>query len=416
MLSLTRSTPWLLAFLLSAFAAGAASAQDDDDPLAPDDLGSGIAPESIGESLAGKLDFARPDPGRRGPYSLRPESIELTREAPTEFRRVPAWVSNPLFGTLRLGRSGRVYFALDRSDESSEFYDRLYIDANTNRDLTDDAVIVGASVHSEERGRRYTEFSAIEFDLYYGQNTNEPFGFTMYIWYPRAGDPARILLTSASWRQGVIEVEGQRVLVGVFDENSDGMYQEKTCRWSLVPEAAAEELFRPDRTVPAVVPIRVNGKPYRIASIMPEGRRFELVTETESATRRAELSYDPLQSEPIRPQAEDDIPWVGDLDLAMSVARGDGKNVLVLFTVDWARAAQNLAERTLRDKEVVEVMSRDFLCVRLNPDLDVDVAAQYGVVAAPTTLVIDPSDGSVVQRFTGYRAARTYAAALREVR
>lgn len=411
----TRPRAVLALTTLLAICAPAFGQDDPDNNLMTNDLGSGIAPQSLGESIAGTLAFKVAEPGSRGPVSRRPSIIELSTTAPVEFKALPTFVGTPLFATLRLGRSGRVYLALDRASEDSNYFDRMYIDSNTNRDLTDDGLVVGVSADVSNRGRRYTEFTNVQFDLYYGQDTNEPFALTLYIWYPVEGDPTQLFVVSSSWREGVIDLKGERAIVGVFDENNDGLFQQKSCRWSLVREDERDRLFSPEVTVPLGVPIRVSGKPYRIADIMPEGRRFELITETESKTRQAELSWDPLQSEPIRPLATEEIQWISDFDLARSRAATESKPVMVLFSVDWSESSKNLDERTLVDAGVVEVLERDFVCVRMNPDLHPELARRYEIEAAPTTLVLD-EEGQVRVRITGYRAPRTYAALLTDAR
>ena len=405
-----RSRPFAPSRLLSPLVVvaltGVASAQ-----LANDD----IQPESIGASFSAKLEYQTPPPAERGPVSLRPSQMELVTEPPTEFAGLPQLSGDHRFGYVRLGRTGRVYAILDKSDPSSRWYDLLYLDVNTNRDFRDDKPFAGRSLRSDVRDMDYTEFSNVTMSLYYGKNTNESFTFTFYIWYPRDGVPTEVLYTASSWREGTVEIDGQTMRVGVFDNDNDGMFTIKHILWSLVPEEDKDQLFTAERTLPAAIPVRVAGVPYRITQIMPEGRHVELSAESESRAREAELSYLPIHSEPIRPKAEDGINWASDIDQALRVARGERKKVLVLLAVDWSRECHNMLERTFSDKEVVQLLRDHYVCVQVNPDREPDHAERFEIAAAPTTLILNRS-GDAVERVVGYRQARTMASFLRRQR
>lgn len=374
-----------------------------------------IQPESIGASYSAMLRFAETPAGQRGPVATTPSRVELTVEPPTENLLLPQVSQDRLFGTLRLGRTGKVYLLLDRSDAGQPWFDRLIIDANTNRDFRDDAVLTGRSLHSDLRKMGYTEFTAVTLNLYYGHETNENFAFTFYSWYPRSGSLKEMFYTSASWREGDIEIDGQAMRIGVFDNDSDGMFTIKHAIWSLVPADKPGLLFAADTTRPAAIPIRVNGVPYRVAKVMPEGRHVELTAETESRTREAELSYDPISSEPLRPLADQRIQWGSDLDLAVSAARTEGKKVFLLLAVDWSKECSNLMDRTFADQEVVTLLSDHFICVKVNPDHQPEFLTRYDLRATPTCLVLN-RDGQAVERVVGYRQSRTMATLLRRYR
>jgi hypothetical protein len=68
-------------------------------------------------------------------------SAQALSRKPVEIRKEPAAASTrPLYGEF-ISTSRRMHFRIDESAGTGKGYDRLVLDLNTNRDLTDDAVI-----------------------------------------------------------------------------------------------------------------------------------------------------------------------------------------------------------------------------------------------------------------------------------
>lgn len=69
------------------------------------------------------------------------ERLPLALQAPGSGWKLPAFTSaRPLFAVVRLGDS-RFLVVLDQAETNSEYYSRMFFDANTNQDLTDDPVL-----------------------------------------------------------------------------------------------------------------------------------------------------------------------------------------------------------------------------------------------------------------------------------
>ncbi len=369
----------------------------------------------VGERVTVKMTYEG-DPARRVVSNV-PTVVAIAAESPLRLTNEPEYrTTQPRYGFLRLAREKKIAFALDRSEPGTQVYDLLYLDRNVNRDLTDDGdPIKAATVLAESRDLTYSEFPPIELDLYYGKDMRERFSVLLYAWYPRNGLLTRLLMSSLSWREGEVHVHGAKMRLAVFDGNNDGVYDVESSRWSMQPiDLPRDGLFDPENRIAANVPIRIDGVPFKVATITPDGRLLDLESETSDNASKAELKFNPLLLEPPRPQSDAEVLWTSSLDLAIEVARADKKHVFVYFGADWARSSRLFDERTLHDAEVRSLLG-EFICYRTNPDLEPSAAKRYGVSAIPTVLLLD-GDGDVVERVVGYRQARSFANLLRTYR
>lgn len=405
------------ALALAACAAWAlapcARAQQSDPDSDRDPFGAVSVAERARANLALKL----PKAGERGFVSARPLSIALSPTPTLTLKGLPALRSSqPLHGYLRLGRGGKMAFVLDQSAPATRGYDLLYLDRNQDFDLSNDgAAASGKTQHVEERKLDYGEFTAVEIDVYFSESVREKAAFTFYLWYPKSGLPDRMFCVSASWREGEVQLGDARARIVLYDEDADAAFDLENTTWGLVELPPAGAPPQEMKLVPAKVPLRVRGVPYQPAQVMPEGRRVELQTATEANTREAELSNDPDLVEPPRARAEKPLAWQTDLDAALAQAKAHEQPVFLLFSVDWVPAAKRLESRTLMDQEVQTTLGGKFVCVKVNPDVDLLAAGRYDVKGCPTAIVIN-REGKVVDRFLGYRSARTLAELLRKYR
>ncbi len=394
---------FLLVLLAAAFAP---VARGQIAPSSEDLLGAG----SLGARVSGTLSYRDAGAGARGPVSVTPVVVPLTRSPLAEYAALPPLKSQePLFTLLRFARQGKTHFLLDQSRPDLGLYDLLYIDRNRNLDFTDDGpALAGKNAHVETRDLDYTEFTNVALDLYFGKDVSERHQFTLYAWYPRGAPLEHLLMISSSWREGEIEIEGVAMRLALFDDDCDGIYAVEGCSWAMVKaDEDPAALLSPEARVPASVPLRVNGVPYRVASVMQEGRLFELESETEAKTRAAERDLDPTRNEPLRPKSATQVAWSTDLEAALEQARAGGRPVFLLFTVDWSRGARLFESRSLGDREVVELLAH-YTCVKVNPDLAPALSSRFAVQAYPTSFILD-AQGRVLETLVGYREARTLA-------
>jgi hypothetical protein len=375
-----------------------------------------VAAVGIGKRKLIELQSRKAERGAPAPVSTRPLQLQLSAEPLANFSALPAFrCPRPLYFQVYVARSGRVNFALDKSDPAARYYDLLYVDRNCDRDLANDGEPMRAfTVHSEERGLDYADFVAAQVDAYYTEQVTLPVFFTLYAWYPPEGELDRIYCTAASWWQGQAKLEGRSVEIAIFDDDNDFLYEAETCTWSIVDIEEGGDLLGADSLRPASVPFRVGGIPYKIGEIAAEGNRMELLSETEHNAFNAEMEFDPTLTEPPRPVATKEVSWATDLDVALALAARDERRVFLVMSVPWSRYARRFDERTLLDAEVVSLLD-SFVCVRANLDLDRELAARYAVDGCPTVLILDGA-GNVVERIVGYREARILCETLRRHR
>jgi len=87
------------------------------------------------------------------------------------------------------------------------------------------------------------------------------------------------------------------------------------------------------------------------------------------------------------------------LTTAREMAREEGKHIFLEFYADWCVPCKWMEETALADKEVKEILSQNYIALRVDID-DFDgfaVKEHYGIKVLPTMLIVD-EHGKVVRR------------------
>jgi len=152
--------------------------------------------------------------------------------------KLPSFVSaHPIYSLVELGDEERLLI-LDRQKTANEFYDRIYFDADANRDLTDDPVIDGRT--EEIPGRQYSrvQFPSVDTKIKV-QGEYLPFSFNPdFLGRLVAFDEGNIseellnrmvylYLRVNCMYQGKFEVDGESYYVYLGDTNCNGLFYEK---------------------------------------------------------------------------------------------------------------------------------------------------------------------------------------------
>jgi len=145
------------------------------------------------------------------PSSTKPEGVKL-----------PAFQSDrPLFRDWKtpMVAAGRIWMAFDRSNPTGE-YDRLYLDANANGDLSDDPV-------QEPYGRQGSMFIFGPVKVVFA-GPDGP--ITYHLSVELRGSPRQVycLLRSACWYEGEITVGGVKKRCMLIDHNVNGTFNDKS--------------------------------------------------------------------------------------------------------------------------------------------------------------------------------------------
>ncbi len=101
------------------------------------------------------------------------------------------------------------------------------------------------------------------------------------------------------------------------------------------------------------------------------------------------------------------ISWKDDLKSALSEAKKSKKPLIVDFYTTWCHWCKELDYNTYTDAKV-NYLSGDFICVKVDAELNPKAAAKYNIRGYPTVIFLN-HDGSVNNRVIGYKGPEAFA-------
>ena len=101
------------------------------------------------------------------------------------------------------------------------------------------------------------------------------------------------------------------------------------------------------------------------------------------------------------------LPWERTYAAAMARAKTENKPVMIDFWATWCGWCKKLEQTTYRDR-AVQNLAGQFVCVKVNADLETDLAAKYKVDELPTIAFVSP-EGKLIRSVTGYRTGEELA-------
>jgi thiol:disulfide interchange protein len=128
---------------------------------------------------------------------------------------------------------------------------------------------------------------------------------------------------------------------------------------------------------------------------------------------RAQLAHrspQPLEAKPVPSQPEA-ITWY-EYEDALALAKKDDKAVLVEFRAEWCHWCQKMEKEVYTDREVIALSDR-VVFARVDEAKRKDLLQKYGVRGLPTAVVLD-RNGREIGRIVGYKAAKEFAAEIRQ--
>lgn len=149
------------------------------------------------------------------PTPTKPEGVKL-----------PAFKSDqPLFLQWKtpMVASGRIWMAFDKSNPKGE-YDRLYLDANANGDLSDDPVY---QPYRRESSMSYFGPAKVVFEA-----SDGPITYHLSMELRTFSGQAYCLLSPAGWYEGQITVGGVKKRCVLVDHNVNGAFNDKFSDYS----------------------------------------------------------------------------------------------------------------------------------------------------------------------------------------
>lgn len=110
---------------------------------------------------------------------------------------------------------------------------------------------------------------------------------------------------------------------------------------------------------------------------------------------------------------EGGIVWLDDYKAALNRAQEIKRPIMVEFWTSWCLYCGKLEKQTLGDPRVVE-LSKEFVCARLDADVQKAAASRYEPEGFPTVVFAAPS-GEEIVKISGFRAADPFLTVMRAV-
>lgn len=105
-----------------------------------------------------------------------------------------------------------------------------------------------------------------------------------------------------------------------------------------------------------------------------------------------------------------DISWAVSFEAGQEQAKQSKKPLLISFHMPGCGWCRKLDAETFTDAKVLG-LSRRFVCVRVDSDVDGAIVQRYRVMEFPMTLVLTPQ-GEEIARFSGYVPPDRFARAM----
>ena len=115
-----------------------------------------------------------------------------------------------------------------------------------------------------------------------------------------------------------------------------------------------------------------------------------------------------VEEPPEEPPVEvpDEIQWYYTYAEGVAAAQQSGKPKMIDFYADWCYWCGQLDQNTYPDEQV-RAKSVEFVCVKVDCDVETDIADDYNITALPT-IVFTTSAETEVHRFLGYKAPAAF--------
>ncbi len=133
--------------------------------------------------------------------------------------------------------SGRIWMAFDKSKPNSS-YDRLYLDANANGDLSDDPVCQPYQRNSDE-----TSFGPVKVVF---QASDGPITYHLNLQLYVSSERTRCLVSPGGWYEGQITVGGVKKRCTLIDRNVNGAFNDKSSNYDQADGIRIGEQSNPE--------------------------------------------------------------------------------------------------------------------------------------------------------------------------
>jgi thioredoxin-related protein len=112
-------------------------------------------------------------------------------------------------------------------------------------------------------------------------------------------------------------------------------------------------------------------------------------------------SQDTPQSKPgVQAKNDTGVTWVG-YDEGMAMGKEAGKKIIINFYADWCGYCNKMNREIFSKGEAADFINQNFVPIRINTDVETQLAEKYRVSGLPTTWFLD-KDGEGIMNIPGY--------------
>jgi thiol-disulfide isomerase/thioredoxin len=220
-----------------------------------------------------------------------PVRIELSSIKPDGLKKAPGDLESPLYGELKLGPADAPTTFCIIIDEPADKPQRLFVDANGNGDLTDDAPAVwkGQKSKTPDGSELTTYFGGATLKVPYAGATLE-FHVPMYRF--DKSDPRRAALATSMFcypdyaRVGAVTLGGQSYDAFLIDRGMTGDFSAHTAGKPgvlLFLDLNHDGKFDMRREAfPVNQPFNIGGTTFEISGMTPSGDSFQIVKSSQT--------------------------------------------------------------------------------------------------------------------------------------
>ncbi|MFH0725992.1 MAG: DUF255 domain-containing protein [Pseudomonadota bacterium] len=93
--------------------------------------------------------------------------------------------------------------------------------------------------------------------------------------------------------------------------------------------------------------------------------------------------------------ADDQIKWYS-YDEGMALGKKEGKKIFLHFYADWCHFCTEMKKNTFTNKDAINYLNQNFICILVNSDKERKIAGDYFVRGLPATFFLT-AEGNKIQ-------------------
>jgi thioredoxin-related protein len=107
------------------------------------------------------------------------------------------------------------------------------------------------------------------------------------------------------------------------------------------------------------------------------------------------------------------IKWQNYSANVFTQASKEHKLVLLFAQVDWCHWCQLMKTTTYKDADIISLVNKQFIPVKVNIDVEKEVVKKYHLTALPTNIVLDANQ-NILSTMSGYYAPEQFLVKLED--